>query len=64
MDRSYRAGQVAFRKRNRLKSTQAGQLLETEDGPGQSPSEQFHHEEFPMLFPTGAPEADVNRVSL
>lgn len=34
---------------------QAGQLLET-DAAEDSDAE-FHHEELPMLFPTGAPEA-------
>lgn len=33
---------------------QAGQLLETDAADADA---EFHHEELPMLFPTGAPEA-------
>jgi len=40
--------------------SQAGQLMETEDTAGASGAAgEFHHEELPMLFPTGAPEAGL-----
>ncbi|CAL1126618.1 unnamed protein product [Cladocopium goreaui] len=39
----------------------AGQLMETEDTAGASGAAgEFHHEELPMLFPTGAPEIELS----
>ena len=47
---------VPRRHTESLCRTEAGQLLET--------NSDFHNEELPMLFPTGAPEAPRDRLGL